>query len=282
MKGIIALDIDGTITDQLLTIHPEVVKFLDKIQSEDWLLLFITGRNFPWAYRVLKELKNPYILALQNGAILLQMPNQQIIDRKYLDNSIFSELEKIAEANSTDFIVYSGFEFEDICYFRPQNFSKEQLDYLNKRKKALHEKWVELSDFSELPFHQFASVKFIEKEELNLKIVQQIESRVHLHAPLNRDPFNAAYSVAQITNSLATKGNVLQARINALKWEGAVIAAGDDYNDLSMLKIAKIRVVMANAPKDLLALADVVAPPASMQGIVQGLTYAIQLAKEIK
>jgi hydroxymethylpyrimidine pyrophosphatase-like HAD family hydrolase len=56
---------------------------------------------------------------------------------------------------------------------------------------------------------------------------------------------------------------------------GKVIAAGDDYNDESMLKVADVKVVMATAPQDLLLKADVVAPAASEEGIIAGLEAAI-------
>jgi hypothetical protein len=40
--------------------------------------------------------------------------------------------------------------------------------------------------------------------------------------------------------------------------------------------IALDKVVMANAPTELLAVADIIAPPASQQGIIQGLAEAIK------
>lgn len=279
MKGIIALDIDGTITKEINFITSEVANFLDDLQKEGWMLLFITGRNFPWAYRVLNHLTKPYILAVQNGAILLEMPSQKILERKYLDTTIFPALEEIGKEFLTDFILFSGYEYDDVCYFRSKNFSEEHLNYLNRRKNALQEVWVDLPDFSDLPFKEFASLKFIEKKERALKIVDRIEGRIHLHAPLNRDPFDSAYSVAQITHPKATKGCCLTGLIEQLKWKGPVIAAGDDRNDKTMLDVANIRVVMADAPKELLAIADVIAPPAEQNGIIQGLTHAIQMAK---
>ena len=104
-----------------------------------------------------------------------------------------------------------------------------------------------------------------------------IEHDLHLHAPLNRDPFNPDYYVIQATHPKATKGEVLKDFIQINQIRGPLIAAeGDDNNDLSMLKIADIKVVMANAPEELLKLADVIAPPANHDGIVQGLRQAIE------
>jgi hydroxymethylpyrimidine pyrophosphatase-like HAD family hydrolase len=54
-----------------------------------------------------------------------------------------------------------------------------------------------------------------------------------------------------------------------------VIAAGDDNNDLPMLAAADVKVVMGTAPKTVLEVADIIAPPASQEGIIAGLTQAI-------
>ena len=64
--------------------------------------------------------------------------------------------------------------------------------------------------------------------------------------------------------------------------EGIVIAAGDDYNDITMLKSADITVVMSTAPTEILALADIVAPPAVEMGIIEGLGKAVKSKKRLK
>lgn len=275
MKGILALDIDGTLTKEVHSMPHEVAQFLDETQKKGWRLLFITGRNFPWSYSVLKQLSVPYFLAIQNGATLLEMPSRNVLGHIYLQRSVFLELDQISKEEKTDFIIYSGYEFQDICYYRPQNFSPEILTYLNRRKDILKENWVMLDDFSEIK--EFASLKYIGKEASIRKIIEKVEQRLNLHMPLNRDPFDQDYFVAQATNPLATKGNVLKNCIALLKPEGPTIAAGDDYNDVSMLELAQIRIVMGDAPKDLLALADVVASPASEMGIIEGIKKAMVL-----
>ena len=45
------------------------------------------------------------------------------------------------------------------------------------------------------------------------------------------------------------------------------IAAGDSFNDLSMLEVAGLRIVMAAAPPELKAIADYVAPPVEEDGL---------------
>ncbi|MBI5274275.1 MAG: HAD hydrolase family protein, partial [Chlamydiales bacterium] len=46
MKGIIALDIDGTIANKDHLIPKDVELFLHKLAKEGWILAFLTGRTF--------------------------------------------------------------------------------------------------------------------------------------------------------------------------------------------------------------------------------------------
>ena len=49
------------------------------------------------------------------------------------------------------------------------------------------------------------------------------------------------------------------------------IAAGDSYNDLPMLRVCGSRIVMGNAPDELKALADYIAPSAEEDGLAQAI-----------
>lgn len=277
MKGIIALDIDGTITATAHSMPARVVRYLEQLPKQGWELIFITGRSFQWAYSILRELTAPYVLAIQNGAIELKMPAREILCTKYLERSVLPKMEQICCREKTGFIVYAGYEHDDLCYFCSKDFTPETLEYLNRRREGLEEVWIDLPNFDALEIERFASLKCIGKEEPMFKISAEIEKSLRLPAPPNRDPFDNRYFVTQVTHPLATKGHALESTRKLLNWNGPVIAAGDDYNDISMLQKATIKVVMANAPREIAAMADIMAPPASREGIIVGLNHAIAM-----
>ncbi len=280
-QGVIALDIDGTITSETHFIHPDVVTYFDFLQAKGWKFIFITGRPFQWGIQVLQYLSFPYLLAVQNGALTLEMPSQKVIDRRYLATDILPGMESICQEEETDFIIYSGFENEDWCYYRPSFFSQEWLSYLQQRVLILKERWQPLSSFKDLPISLFSSLKCFAKEKQASRLSQQIEEKLSLHAPLNRDPFCSECFVIQATHPQATKGHALRRFIHSFPQPHVVIAAGDDYNDLSMLQASDIKVVMASAPSDLQRLADIIAPPAIHNGIIQGLSEAIKKVNSV-
>lgn len=274
-KGIIALDIDGTVTAEAHSIDLEVIWTLTQLAHSGWQLIFITGRPFQWGIKTLERLPFSYTLAVQNGALLIEMPSRKILARNYLSKSLLPDMEKISQEFHTDFVIYSGMENEDWCYYRPKLMSSSLLSYVLERTAYLGEKWQSMTDFDDLSISFFSAVKFFTKEDDAINLSQRIENFLDLHAPPNRDPFNDHYYVIQATHPEATKGNILKEFLRLKGEQGPIIAAGDDYNDLSMLKVAQVKVVMSNAPSEILKIADIIAPPATQRGIIEGLNRAI-------
>jgi len=49
-KGIIALDIDGTVTDKASELDSKVIDALERFYHQGWLYIFITGRPYFLGY----------------------------------------------------------------------------------------------------------------------------------------------------------------------------------------------------------------------------------------
>jgi Cof subfamily protein (haloacid dehalogenase superfamily) len=280
-KGIIALDIDGTVTTEAHAVPFQVIDYLSSLANNGWKIIFITGRPFQWSYTALHTLPFTYILAVQNGALLIELPSKEVLIRKYLNKLIIPRMEAICTKFGTDFIIYSGLENGDVAYYRPAKMSPVLLSYVQKRTAALGEIWQAVDSFHDLPIEVFSSVKCFADEPQALALSEEIE-KLGLHAPPNRDPFDSHYFVIQGTHHDATKGIALKSYVKKFDQNIPIIAAGDDYNDLSMLLVADVKVVMANAPNSLLEMADVIAPSALENGVIEGLTKAIKKTEELK
>lgn len=280
MKGIIALDIDGTITVEHHSLPIAVANYLASLVNSGWQIVFITGRTFGWGYKVLKTLPFKYYFAVQNGAIILEMPTRKVISKRYLERSVIPKMDEVCRDEPSDYVIYAGFEYNDVCYYRPRRFSRELSNYLKRRTAQLKETWFPVDVFEEMPLDAFASVKCFGQQPSAKRLAEKIEQHLGLHVPLIRDPFDEDYFIAQATHPLISKGKALEDLIVKAGLKGIVIAAGDDRNDLSMLAAADIKVVMATAPEEILQLADIIAPPAFSEGIIKGLEQAIKLFRE--
>lgn len=275
MQGILALDIDGTLVHDLEGIPYPIVRYLTHLSQAGWRVMFLTGRTFTFAYHVLKELPFPYVLSVQNGAVTLDMPKKAILNRYYLDRSILPVVEKIFIEEGTGPIIYGGFEVDDLCYYRKELLSADMNAYLKIRQGTFLEVWEELQDYSEMPVEQFPSLKCFGSERVARRVSEKLKQLLDVEVSVISDPFDPCCFLAQATNPQANKGKALQGYRDSFNRAVPVIAAGDDYNDISMLQVADTKIVMEGAPEVLLGMADILAPPSKATGILPALKRAV-------
>lgn len=270
-KGIIALDIDGTITHQPHVIAPRVLETLSALHHKGWHLLFITGRSFSWAVAPLKRVQVPYGFAVHNGALLLQMPEEELLFKQYLDRSLFPAMNRICQKYHTDFVIYGGKEAADRCFYRPHAIDP----YLLYRAKRLEEEWIAVDDEKKSPA-TFPAIKCFGPRKKLESMAVEVAKELGLHVPVIQDPVDRRRCVLQMTCPHISKGEALEQYCQIKGLEGPIIAAGDDWNDLPLLERADVKIVMATAPKDLRKMATIVAAPASKEGIIAALEAAVR------
>jgi Cof subfamily protein (haloacid dehalogenase superfamily) len=277
MKGLIALDIDGTLTSCLHTLSPKVIQCLQKLAEQNWIISLVTGRCYSFSLSILQYLNFPYYIALQNGALILQMPEKKMLLKQCLDSSIIPNMCRICDNEPTDFVLYTGPDNEDRCYYRPDFFDEELRGYLERRIKDFNESWYSVEDWSEVPSKEFTSFKCFGSIESLRRISLEIEKEILLQTPIIRDPYSKDFFLMQATHPNAHKGKAVESLKDSLNIQGPIIAAGDDFNDYSMLLVADVRIAMAHAPEDLKNIADIVTLPLEEDGIVRALENAIRV-----
>lgn len=265
--GLLAIDIDGTLTHEAHRVSPEVIDALERFVSEGWALYFITGRNFSWAMRVLSQLKVPFYLAVLNGALILEMPSARVMRKTYLAKEDLLDLDHLLAQEHHDYLLYSGNEGQDKVYHR-----KAPSAYMQKRAQHLNEEWVHVTDFASLPFSDFPTIKWVGEREKLEGIAAQVVKKFGWYVPVIRDPVDHDFCLAQASSPKANKGIALE----LMAHHRPVIAAGDDLNDLPMLMLADVKVVMYDAPPALKEIADVIAPSVYQNGLIDGLKEAMR------
>ena len=277
-RGWIALDIDGTITDHSHHVPQGVIDYLHSLYSDGWQIIFITGRAFSFGYITLKVFDFPYFLAVQNGADILHMPTKRLVSRHYLDAKAIKAIETLYTHEKEDFIVYTGVDRGDFCYYRPKNFSSSLLAHLHKIMPLSREPWRAVENFDFAPHDKFPLAKCLGLKEPMEAMCNKLKSIPHLTATLIRDPLDADQIYLNlVTHEQATKGKALLNAVKEFGERGVLIAAGDDLNDLAMLEVADFKIVMETAPKSMHGLANLIAPTADRSGIIPALQEAIRL-----
>lgn len=279
MKGWIALDIDGTITLDKYSVPSAVSDFLRKLSNEGWMIALATGRPFAFATMALSDFDFPYVFLVQNGSAVLQMPEKKLLFKTYIPKSSIPIVEKAYESIDTDFVIYSGFEKGDFCYWRPDRMSEDDLRYLNDVQKRQKEMWQAVDDFSTIAQESFPLIKCFGTSQQMKQVASRLNVSRQFQVAHIRDPFEEGYYLLLVTDQKASKGDSLK-EVFKLKGRGAhVIAAGDDENDLPLLQVADTKIAMAHAPAHLAQVADFIAPPTEDQGIIQALQLALKNAR---
>lgn len=277
MKGVFAFDIDGTLTHRLDWIDPKVIQALENLIAEDWKVALLTGRIFSFAWQILQLLPFSYFLAVQNGADLLTMPGKQHIAQNYLTPEILPQIEKAYEGQAEDFIIYAGIDQGDFCYFRPERFSPKVLEYLKKLESLASAPWRS-SDFSFEERTTFSLIKCFGDEASMHNLYEKIKKNPKVEVSMVHDPIDPSLYLNLITHPKANKGSVVHFLREHFQ-SRVVIAAGDDGNDLKMLKEADVSIAIETAPEEVVAIADVKARPAEKLGIIPAIEEALALVR---
>ncbi len=250
---LLALDIDGTVTEGT-ALTPKIAEYLNTLECK---VIFLTGRTFSFAVKTISSLKRPYTLVVQNGAITLQMPERKVIARNLLSKDLALAIDPLFHRRGYGFLVESGAENEDICYYKKEDFTPEVQKYLAYRQTLCPEKWTPIPAFNTLPVETFAAGKYFAPQREAEEIKAEIDKLADLNVVVLRDPFRRGYFLGQVMNKNASKAHALR----ALNLNAKVIAAGDDYNDFGMLEMADVKIVMKKSPEKLLKIADYLSDP---------------------
>jgi hydroxymethylpyrimidine pyrophosphatase-like HAD family hydrolase len=139
-----------------------------------------------------------------------------------------------------------------------------------------NEEWQGLASFTENMKSPFPLIKFFGDKEVVRGLAGTVEKQLHLHIPVIHDPFKDNGHIAMGTHPDASKGSAISSLRSLLGTNLMLVAAGDDYNDVSMLEAADFGIAMETGPQNLLAAADFIAPSAVKQGVVKGLQEAFK------
>ena len=274
MKGWIALDIDGTITSDKYSVPAPVINFLKEAHEHEWRILLTTGRTASFAILALEKMNFPYLLCAQNGSIAIEMPAQKILFKSYMQGNVIDELDKVYKGKKSDFLVYSGFEKGDFCYFRPTHLSKENLAYVLHIQEREMKEGKSVDEFPrniEIPLIKcFGRIDFM--ETLGMILYQTNLFQLSLI----RDPFHPSNHTLMVSDIETSKGEGLKKLISLFGRGKCVIAAGDDENDMSLLQVADVKIAMPKSPEILRKVADFIAPPVCENGIIDALTIAMK------
>jgi len=275
-------DLDGTLLASDHTLSPYSLASLNSAMENGLPVCIATGRSYSDILEIIKDFKiRPYIIS-SNGASIYDNNGKKIY-------SISIPKEQVKDI---------------IQYLQGQNLEYEVADddYTYITKEGLGILHKELEDVGAL---DSAKKKELEQDILglvlsqgNLKVVEDMETLLNsidsgnsvssISAYLNKihkameyftmdkriRTFSSWKYNFEMTSRKTSKGIALTHLCEILQIDLQDVAAiGDNYNDLSMIKVAGIKGAMENGVEHIKAMADYLAPTNDEDGAVKFLQH---------
>lgn len=273
---LIASDIDGTLTEVWNQVNPKNREVLKKLVERGVSFMIATGRSYRSAASILKSLDMPCYACLVNGAVLVSYPDRQLLQTNYLTVSEKNLiLEKILQVEG-HVVAYNGFENGDKVYYT-ERYKLNPV--LTKIIESTDEDRLLIADLVAEINQPVPVISCVGTEEEIAAIAAALKPYEERFNVLKlKEQYYPGYYWLMVTKKGVDKVHGIQSIAQMLGVaREEIIAIGDDLNDLEMVKYAGLGIAMGNAVPELKAVADVIAPPCSEDGMARIFTEIFEL-----
>lgn len=257
---LLVLDIDGTITGDSNTLSVTVKEVIAAVQAKGIKVAIATGRMYCSALRFHQEIGSTLPLIAYQGAWIQDPGNDQIHRHLPVSREITQELLEYFEQPDLRSLLSVHFYINDQLYVR--EITKETDNYQQRSGVTA----ISVGDLRQLLDHEPTKILAL-SEDANL--TQQLLADLRLkYKPTDLYLTTSVPTFLEAANTHVNKGNAV--RYLAEEMLGLenhhVMTIGDNFNDVEMLDYAGISVSMGNAPPEVQAIANWVAPSIELDG----------------
>lgn len=258
-RKMIALDIDGTLTNAKKEITPATLKKLIEIQELGHIVVIASGRPVCGIRSIAELLRldefGGYVLAF-NGAKVINYKTGEVVYQALLENKIGKELYDYACRMDAGLVTYEN----DTAITGTRTDAYMEME---ARLNYMELRYLEnFKDYLTFPLNKCLMTA---EDEKAARIEQELKRRYQNQANVFRsEPFFVEIMPKDVDKA-ASLGKLLE--ILGMDVED-LIACGDGYNDLTMIRFAGVGVAMANAQQIVKEAADYVTLSNEEDGLV--------------
>lgn len=260
----IALDLDGTLTNHEKVVTPKTREALLQTSAKGAVIILASGRPTygiePVAECLELNKQGGYILSYNGGNIVNAKTGEKLFSQ-FLPDEVIPELYAYAKEHGHALLGYAGNEI--ITEMPDDQYVKEEsrINKMNIRKVDNLFESLEPHP-TKLLMTGDPTLMLKAEEELVEKLGDRMD--IFRSAPFFLELVPKGIDKAKSLTRLLTKINLTPADL---------IAFGDGYNDLSMLKLAGMGVAMENAAPEVRAEANYVTLSNEEDGVAAALTH---------
>lgn len=257
---IIALDLDGTLLTSERAITPQALDILNRLQQEGCKVVVSTGRPVFGSARIANQLLlneyGGYVMAY-NGGVVQNWQTKEII----YSNTLLSE----AIAESYRFAKADGLAI--ICYHDNFLVSEDDMNpYMERTLKRNGLIFRKVEDFLAEATYPISKCMIIGEPVA----LHQLEERILSSRPTTFTVYRSEPFFLEVVPPHINKAEGLKVLLHHLSVSAnQLIAFGDNYNDIPMIRLAGLGVAMGNAPQEVKDAANLVAPTNDEDGVAR-------------
>lgn len=255
---LVAIDLDDTLLDSTWKIPESCLEAISQVQRKGVKVTLATGRMFRSAVPYARQLKVDIPLITYQGALVKNSLSEEVLYYEPLPRKLATEIMIFFKERG---IFYQSYFNDCFCIER---WSPEAQYYaeLSGMKPWFHDDLIAVSREQDTP----KILASIFDERLMLSIEEELNRRYGEELYITRSkPVFLEVMKRSVDKGLALK---MLARYFGIPRE-KVLAFGDSYNDLAMIKWAGIGVAMGNAPEAVKEAADYLAPSNEEDGVAR-------------
>lgn len=259
---VIALDLDGTLTNNAKEVTPKTREALIKAQNNGCVVVLASGRPTfgiePVAECLELEQRGGFILSYNGGKIINWKTKEEIYD-KSLPKDVIPVIYRYAKKHEYALLGYAG---KDIVTETPDDEYVREESRINKMQIRKVDNL--LDNLEEHPTKLLMTGKPADMIKAEEGLGTLLANRISVYR-------SAPFFVELVPNGIDKAQSLLRLLSSLNLTPNDMIAFGDGYNDLSMLHLAGMGVAMANAAPEVRAEADYVTLSNEEDGVAAAL-----------
>lgn len=264
---VLVLDIDGTVTNSNKKVTPKTKEAIMKLQEDGIIVVVASGRPTYGVLPLAKELRldeyGGYILSF-NGGKIINCTTKEVVFEKILPENYLGKLADLAKENDCEMMSYDG---NCVITTNPIDPFIEIEAKINK-----------------LPIKNIASFHKYDKIPVNKCIVTAEDEHLAEVEKLFVKEFGQELSIfrsepffLEIMPKDIDKAFSLEKLLEYLNYKKEeMVACGDGFNDLSMIKFAGMGVAMENAQQVVKDAADFITKSNDEDGVAFAIEQLFQ------
>jgi Cof subfamily protein (haloacid dehalogenase superfamily) len=258
---LLVLDIDGTIAGKSNTLSTSVKQAIAAAQARGIQVAIATGRMYRSALRFHTEIGSTLPLAAYQGAWIQDPANQKIHQHLPVSREIAHQLLDYFEQPQWRSLLSIHFYINDQLYVR--ELTRETKIYAQRSGI----KPIAVGDLRQI-LTEYEPTKVLALCDDTDAINKLLGNLRRQYTPAELYLTTSVATFFEATNASVNKGAAVRYFAEELLGlqSNNVMAIGDNFNDLEMLEYAGIGVAMGNAPADVQAIAQWVAPSVEKDG----------------